>query len=100
MICELDLHNRASHGRCPACTAVAHRCPLLRAASTARDVQLEAKAKGTPWMISKSYDCFAPVSKFIPKTEVPDCHNLDLWMTVNGKMIQKGNTKMMIHTVG
>ena len=51
-------------------------------------------------MISKSYDCFAPVSKFIPKTEVPDCHNLDLWMTVNGKMIQKGNTKMMIHTVG
>lgn len=73
---------------------------VLRAASTARDVQLEAKAKGTPWMISKSYDCFAPVSKFIPKTEVPDCHNLDLWMTVNGKMIQKGNTKMMIHTVG
>ena len=76
--------------------------PLLTALhvdSTARDVQLEAKAKGTPWMISKSYDCFAPVSKFIPKTEVPDCHNLDLWMTVNGKMVQKGNTKMMIHTV-
>ena len=35
-------------------------------------------------MISKSYDCFAPVSKFIPKAEVPDCHNLDLWMTING----------------
>ena len=57
--------------------------------STARDVQLEAKAKGTPWMISKSYDCFAPVSAFIAKEDVPDPHALDLWMTINGKLIQK-----------
>jgi hypothetical protein len=53
----------------------------VRLLSTARDVQLEAKAKGTPWMISKSYDCFAPVSTFIPKSEVPDCHNLDLYVS-------------------
>ena len=66
---------------------------------TARDVQLEAKAKGTPWMISKSYDCFAPVSEYVPASEVPDCHDLDLWMTIGGKMIQKGNTVDMIHSV-
>lgn len=32
------------------------------------------------------------MSRFISKQEIPDCHNVDLWLRVNGELKQKGNT--------
>lgn len=36
------------------------------------------------------------MSRFIAPDEVNDCHNLDLWLRVNGELKQKGNTKDLI----
>ncbi|KAI9835179.1 MAG: hypothetical protein M1819_002549 [Sarea resinae] len=49
---------------------------------TARNVQAEAKKKGLPWTIAKGFDTFTPVSRIIPKTSIPDPHNLLLHLSV------------------
>jgi 2-keto-4-pentenoate hydratase/2-oxohepta-3-ene-1,7-dioic acid hydratase in catechol pathway len=66
---------------------------------TARDIQAEAKKKGLPWAVAKGFDGSAPVSKFVRPSFVPDPHNLDLSLTVNGEMRQKTNTSLMIFKV-
>jgi len=63
---------------------------------TARNVQDEAKKKGLPWSIAKGFDTFLPVSKFIPKSRVPDPHNVDLYLSVNGEVRQEDNTELML----
>ncbi|KAH8970285.1 hypothetical protein BDL97_02G081100 [Sphagnum fallax] len=35
----------------------------------------------------------------IPKTKVPSCDDLELWLEVDGKLRQKGNTKDMIFSI-
>ncbi|THH20897.1 hypothetical protein EW146_g542 [Bondarzewia mesenterica] len=47
---------------------------------TARNFQDEVKKKGLPWSTVKGFDTFTPVSSFIPKSEVADPHNLNLWL--------------------
>ena len=49
---------------------------------TARDFQDEAKKKGHPWTMAKGFDTSCPVSSFIPREEVPDPHNINLWLKV------------------
>ncbi|XP_021966853.1 acylpyruvase FAHD1, mitochondrial [Folsomia candida] len=66
---------------------------------TARDLQNIAKQKGHPWEMAKSFDTSCPVSAFIPKSSIPDPHNVNVWCKVNGNMKQDGNTKDMIFTV-
>lgn len=66
---------------------------------TARDIQAEAKKQGRPWTIAKGYDTFAPMSKIIPKSEVNDPHDLNIWLKVNGEIRQESNTKMMIYSI-
>lgn len=63
---------------------------------TARNVQNEAKKKGLPWSISKGFDTFLPLSKFVPKSEIADPHNVHLKLEVNGKATQDDNTNLMI----
>lgn len=66
---------------------------------TARDIQDDIKKKGHPWLLAKCWDTFCPVSGFIPKEEVVDPANLNLWLKVDGQLKQSGNTKDMLFPI-
>ena len=66
---------------------------------TARDIQLEAKKNGWSWSIAKGFDTFAPISNVVKKEKIDNPNNLDITLTINGKIVQKSNTKFMIYTV-
>jgi 2-keto-4-pentenoate hydratase/2-oxohepta-3-ene-1,7-dioic acid hydratase in catechol pathway len=62
-----------------------------------REFQME---RGGQWVKGKSCDTFAPLGPFVATTdEVPDYQNLDMWLTVNGKYMQKSSTSNMIFGV-
>ncbi|KAK0618515.1 hypothetical protein B0T17DRAFT_495859 [Bombardia bombarda] len=66
---------------------------------TARNVQNEAKKKGLPWDISKGFDTFLPLSQTIAKSAIPDPHNIELYLTVNGEPRQDDSTELMLFRV-
>jgi acylpyruvate hydrolase len=66
---------------------------------TLRDVQGELKKKGLPWEIAKGFDTSCPLSAFAEASDVADPQNLQIRLTVNGKIRQDGNTSMMIHRI-
>ncbi|MCJ1409196.1 hypothetical protein MMC19_003274 [Ptychographa xylographoides] len=66
---------------------------------TGRNVQDEAKKKGLPWSIAKGFDTFLPISDYIPKSSIPDPHNVDLYLTVNGETRQSDNTELMLFRI-
>jgi acylpyruvate hydrolase len=66
---------------------------------TARDVQDEAKKKGLPWSIAKGFDTFCPISNLIPKSAVPDPHNVVLSLSVNDQVRQDDNTELMLFRI-
>ena len=66
---------------------------------TARDVQDEAKKKSIPWTAAKGFDTFLPVSRFIPKAAIPDPHDVELWLTVNGEHRQRDSTALMLFRI-
>jgi len=66
---------------------------------TARDLQMEMKNKGLPWEIAKGFDYSAPVSEFIPVSDLGDISNLDFHLDLNGKTVQQGNSKDMIFNI-
>ena len=52
------------------------------------------------WVKGKSCDTFAPLGPFMAtKDEITDIDNLRLWLTVNGKMMQDGNTSNFIFRI-
>jgi 2,4-diketo-3-deoxy-L-fuconate hydrolase len=56
--------------------------------------------RGGEWVKGKSFDSFAPVGPFLAtKREIPDPHNLTLWLSVNGERRQESNTSDMIFKV-
>jgi acylpyruvate hydrolase len=66
---------------------------------TLRDVQAEAKKKGLPWTVAKGFDTSAPIGMFVRPEAVPDPHNLDITLLVNGELCQQSNTRNMIFRV-
>lgn len=66
---------------------------------TARNAQEEAKKKGLPWSIAKGFGTFLPISQVIPKSKIPDPHNVRLWLTVNGETHQDDNTELMLFRI-
>jgi 5-carboxymethyl-2-hydroxymuconate isomerase len=66
---------------------------------TLRDVQNQLKAKGLPWEIAKGFDTSCPLSGFVPAAAVPDPHNLNLKLAVNGEARQNGTSSDMIHRI-
>jgi 2-keto-4-pentenoate hydratase/2-oxohepta-3-ene-1,7-dioic acid hydratase in catechol pathway len=66
---------------------------------TARNVQEEAKKKGLPWSIAKGFDTFMPISQPIAKSKIPDPHNVNIWLSVNDKMMQNDNTELMLFRI-
>ena len=62
-----------------------------------REYQLE---RGGQWDKGKGCDTFGPVGPWlVTADEVPDPQNLDMWLEVNGKRYQGGNTRTMVFTV-
>ena len=62
-----------------------------------RAFQLEMN--GT-WDKGKGCDTFAPIGPYlVTRDEMPDTGDLRLWLTVNGKMMQDGNTRNLIFKV-
>jgi len=66
---------------------------------TARNVQNEAKKKGLPWDIAKGFDTFLPISKLINKSDIPDPHNIELYLTVNNEVRQNDSTELMLFRI-
>jgi 2-keto-4-pentenoate hydratase/2-oxohepta-3-ene-1,7-dioic acid hydratase in catechol pathway len=66
---------------------------------TARNVQNEAKKKGLPWDIAKGFDTFLPISNIIQKSAIPDPHNVEIYLTVNGKVQQQDSTELMLFRI-
>ena len=63
---------------------------------TARDLQAECKKNGLPWEKAKAFDGAAPLGKFIEKKKFVDEKNINFHLTINGKAMQKGNTKDLL----
>jgi 2-keto-4-pentenoate hydratase/2-oxohepta-3-ene-1,7-dioic acid hydratase in catechol pathway len=62
-----------------------------------RAFQLE---RGGQWVKGKSCDSFAPLGPFLATPdELDNIDNLRLWLKVNGKMMQDGNTSNLIFKV-
>ena len=62
-----------------------------------RGYQLE---RGGQWDKGKGCDTFGPFGPYlVTLDDVPDLSNLDLWLDLNGKRMQSGNTSSMIFDV-
>jgi len=55
---------------------------------------------GGQWMKGKSCDTFAPIGPWlVTRDGVPDPQNLEMWLSMNGRRYQDGNTRTMIFDV-
>ncbi len=62
-----------------------------------REFQIERSGQ---WTKGKSYDTFGPVGPWlVTADEVKDPQNLHLWLELNGKRVQDGNTNTMVFDV-
>lgn len=62
-----------------------------------RAFQLERSGQ---WVKGKSNDTFAPLGPYlVTKDEIPNPHNLRLWLSVNGEMLQDSNTDDMVYNI-
>jgi 2-keto-4-pentenoate hydratase/2-oxohepta-3-ene-1,7-dioic acid hydratase in catechol pathway len=68
---------------------------------SARDwVMSSPKFLGIDWVVGKSIDGYAPMGPtFTPAEFVSDPQNLDIELTVNGKVMQHGNTRQMVFNI-
>lgn len=62
-----------------------------------REFQLERSGQ---WVKGKSADTFAPLGPFFAdKDEIPDPHQLRLWLKVNGETVQDSNTNDLVFKI-
>jgi 2,4-diketo-3-deoxy-L-fuconate hydrolase len=62
-----------------------------------REFQIERMGQ---WVKGKSCDTFAPLGPWlVTADEIKDVDNLRLWLTVNGKTMQNGNSKNLVFKV-
>ncbi len=63
---------------------------------SARDYQRAT----TQWLMGKTFDTFAPMGPWIVTADaVPDPHNLDIRMEINGEILQNSNTRELIFKI-
>ena len=65
---------------------------------TARDIQDKQKAKGLPWEPAKAFDHSAPVGELISMKDLNDSVNISFHLEINGKIVQEGNSNLMIYS--
>jgi 2-keto-4-pentenoate hydratase/2-oxohepta-3-ene-1,7-dioic acid hydratase in catechol pathway len=62
-----------------------------------RAFQLEGTGQ---WVKGKSADTFGPIGPWlVTPDEIQDCSDLDMWLEVDGKRYQTGNTRTMVFNV-
>jgi ureidoglycolate lyase len=56
--------------------------------------------RGPTWDKGKGFDTFGPLGPWlVTRDEIPDPQNLAMWLELNGKRMQTGNTSTMIFSV-
>ncbi len=63
---------------------------------TARDAQKNAKAKGEPWTLAKSFSGSCPIGSWLPINDIADLNSLTFSLTKNKKPAQQGQAADMI----
>ena len=66
---------------------------------TARDLQAAARKDGSPWTAAKGFDTFAPLSRAVPVSAIPDPHGLAIRLQVTGVVRQDSNTRHMVFRI-
>ncbi len=66
---------------------------------TARDLQQKCKEKGLPWEKAKAFDGSAPIGLFVSKDTFNDLNDINFRLDINGRTVQKGNSKDMIFSI-
>ncbi len=70
---------------------------LLHNDYSEREFQIERSGQ---WVKGKSCDTFAPLGPFmVTKDEIPDPHNLNLWLKLNGEIKQESNTSDFVFNI-
>lgn len=63
---------------------------------TARDAQTEAKSKGLPWTLAKSFSGSCPIGSWIDLNEISTHDGLEIELKKNGHVVQSGHFNQMI----
>jgi 2-keto-4-pentenoate hydratase/2-oxohepta-3-ene-1,7-dioic acid hydratase in catechol pathway len=63
---------------------------------TLRDLQNDLKQKGHPWEKAKAFDGSCPLSAFEPIELFDALDNIELQLTINGAVRQKGSSRQML----
>ncbi len=66
---------------------------------TARDLQSRAKDARAPWSVAKGFDTFAPLGEIVGAEAVSDPHELEIELSVNGFVRQRGSTRDLIFPI-
>ena len=62
--------------------------------------EFQMKKSGSQWSKGRGCDTFGPLGPWlVTSDEVKDPGNLDMWLDVNGKRMQTGNTRTMIFNI-
>lgn len=63
---------------------------------SARDYQMRT----SQWTMGKTFDTFGPMGPaLVTADEIPDPHNLDIQLTIDGEVLQSSNTRHLIFSV-
>lgn len=63
---------------------------------TRRDLQAQAKERGAPWEVAKSFELSAPCGALRPAAEMGHINSGRIWLSVNGEVRQDGDIGQMI----
>ena len=64
------------------------------------DISARDNRRAGQWIYSKGQDTYAPFGPcIVTADEIADPHALDLWLTVNGEIKQKSNTRHMLFKI-
>ena len=66
---------------------------------TLRDVQSRLREKGLPWELAKCFDGAAVIAPFVPAETFPDLTDIGIRLTINGKVVQDGNSSLMLNPI-
>ncbi|KAK6639752.1 hypothetical protein RUM43_008027 [Polyplax serrata] len=66
---------------------------------TEADLMTKSRKEGLPWCLGKAFDTACPVSRFIPKSELPNPENIRIFSKVNNTMKQDSSTSDLHFTI-
>ncbi|WP_205903560.1 fumarylacetoacetate hydrolase family protein, partial [Pseudomonas viridiflava] len=66
---------------------------------TLRCVPAPLGEKGLPWELAKCFDGAAVIATFVPAQTFPDLTDIGIRLTINGKVVQDGNSSLMLNPI-